>query len=68
MPYVWSLVLFGAGVLLLLVLVIRFFLALRRTRALQREVTSQVANRSGLLRARVAGLRVALAERRNDAT
>ncbi|GAA3356941.1 MULTISPECIES: bacteriophage holin [Saccharopolyspora] len=68
MPYVWSLVLFVVGVLLLLALLIRFFVLLRRVRAVQREVTADVSNRSGLLKARVAGLQVALAERRKGAT
>ncbi|MEU6131429.1 bacteriophage holin [Saccharopolyspora sp. NPDC047091] len=68
MPYVWSLVLFVVGVLLLLALLIRFFVLLRRVRAVQREVTEDVANRSGLLKARVAGLQVVLAERRKGAT
>lgn len=56
-----------AGVLLLLVLLIRFFTLLRRVKAVQREVTNDVSNRSGLLKARIAGLQVALAERRNGA-
>lgn len=60
--------LFVVGVLLLLALLIRFFVLLRRVRAVQREVTADVSNRSGLLKARVAGLHVALAERRKGAT
>ncbi len=60
--------LFVVGVLLLLALLIRFFVLLRRVRAVQREVTADVSNRSGLLKARVAGLQVALAERRKGAT
>ncbi|MCX2732795.1 bacteriophage holin [Saccharopolyspora sp. NFXS83] len=67
MPYVWSLVLFVAGVLLLLVLLVRFFTLLRRVKKVQREVANDVSNRSGLLKARIAGLQVALAERRNGA-
>lgn len=67
MPYVWSLVLLGAGVLLLLVLLIRFFTLLRRVKKVQRDVVNDVSNRSGLLKARIAGLQVALAERRNGA-
>lgn len=67
MPYVWSLVLFVAGVLLLLVFLIRFFTLLRRVKKVQREVVGDVSNRSGLLKARIAGLQVALAERRNGA-
>lgn len=56
-----------AGVLLLLVLLIRFFTLLRRVKKVQREVADDVSNRSGLLKARIAGLQVALAERRNGA-
>lgn len=67
MPYVWSLVLFVAGVLLLLVFLIRFFTLLRRVKKVQREVVGDISNRSGLLKARIAGLQVALAERRNGA-
>ncbi|GAA2807071.1 bacteriophage holin [Saccharopolyspora taberi] len=65
MPYVLSLVLLGLGLLLLLFLVIRMFAALRRFRAMQRRVVEDLDDRSGLLKARMAGVRVALAERRH---
>ncbi|WP_243788798.1 bacteriophage holin [Saccharopolyspora gloriosae] len=67
MPYVWSLVLFVVGVLLLLAVLIRLFTLLRRVKKVQRAVAADVSNRSGLLKARIAGLQVALAERRNGA-
>ena len=59
-----SLVLLGLGLLLLLLLAIRMFGALRRLRAMQRRAVSDLDDRRGLLKARVAGVRVALAERR----
>lgn len=64
MPYVLSLVLLGVGLLLLLVLLIRTIRVLGRVRALQKRVASDVGDRTGLLKARSAGLRVALSERR----
>ena len=67
MPYIWSLVLLVLGVVLLLAFLIRLFGALRRTRAVQRRVVSDMADRTGMLKARAAGLRVAVSERRNGA-
>ena len=55
------------GVVLLLAFLIRLFGALRRTRAVQLRVVSDMADRTGMLKARVAGLRVAVSERRNGA-
>ncbi|MBK0866992.1 MAG: bacteriophage holin [Saccharopolyspora sp.] len=67
MPYIWSLVLLVLGVVLLLAFLIRLFGALRRARAVQRRVVSDLADRTGMLKARAAGLRVAVSERRNGA-
>lgn len=55
------------GVVLLLAFLIRLFGALRRARAVQRRVVSDLADRTGMLKARAAGLRVAVSERRNGA-
>lgn len=67
MPYIWSLVLLVLGVVLLLAFLIRLFGALRRARAVQRRVVSDLEDRTGMLKARAAGLRVAVSERRNGA-
>ena len=66
MPYVWTLVLLAAGVILLAWLLVRSFLSIRRFRAVQRQVAREIADRSGLVNARVAGLKVAFAQRRRS--
>lgn len=66
MPYIWSLVLLVLGVVLLLGFLIRLFGALRRARAVQRRVVSDMSDQAGMLKARAAGLRVAVSERRNE--
>ena len=63
-PYVLSLVLLGAALVLLGVLLVRAYAVLRRFKSVQREVAADIADRSGLVKARLAGLRVAFAERR----
>lgn len=67
MPYVSSLVLLGLGVLLLALLLIKMYRALRRFRAVQKQVTADINDRSGLVKARMAGVRVAVGERRRRA-
>ncbi|GAA4618086.1 bacteriophage holin [Saccharopolyspora hordei] len=64
MPYVWSLVLLGAGLVLLVVLLVRLLREVKRFQSVQRQVAHDLADRSGLVKARAAGLGVALAERR----
>lgn len=64
MPYVLSLGLLVLGLLLLLGVALTVYRALRRFEAGRMRVRSDVGERSGLLKARVAGLRVALDERR----
>ncbi|MEV5536177.1 bacteriophage holin [Saccharopolyspora shandongensis] len=65
MPYVWSLVLLAVGLVLLALLLVRLFRELRRFKAVQRQVLHDLDDRSGLVKARVAGLKVAFAQRRN---
>ncbi|MEV0083540.1 bacteriophage holin [Saccharopolyspora sp. NPDC003752] len=65
MPYVWSLVLLVVGLVLLALLLVRLFRELRRFKAVQRQVFHDIDDRSGLVKARVAGLKVAFAQRRN---
>ncbi|GAA4846008.1 bacteriophage holin [Saccharopolyspora rosea] len=64
MPYVLSLVLAALGLVVLLVVAVRVLRELRRLRSVQREVATDITDRAGLLKARVAGLKVAFAERR----
>ncbi|PKW18892.1 bacteriophage holin [Saccharopolyspora spinosa] len=64
MPYTWSLVLLAVGLVLLAWLLIRLFRELRRFKAVQRQVFHDFGDRSGLVKARVAGLKVAFAQRR----
>ncbi|MDR7303464.1 bacteriophage holin [Haloactinomyces albus] len=64
MSYVLSLGLSAVGLLLLLGVLMVTYRALRRFRVVQEHVRNDVDERSGLLRARAAGLRVAFAERR----
>lgn len=65
MPYVWSLVLLVLGLILLAALLLRMSRELRRFKSVQRRVAHDLDDRSGLVKARVAGLKVAFAERRN---
>lgn len=64
MPYVTSLVLLGAGLLLLILLLLNAYRVLGRFRAAQKEVVDDLNDRSGMVKARVAGIRVAIDERR----
>lgn len=66
-PYVWSLVLLVLGVVLLLAFLIKSLRVLRRTLSVQRSALTDVKERTGLLKARIAGLRVAVTERKNGA-
>ncbi|MBE9373544.1 bacteriophage holin [Saccharopolyspora sp. HNM0983] len=66
MPYAYvpSLVLLTAALVLLALLLVRVYREVRRFQGVQQRVVRDVGDRSGLLKARVAGLRVAFAERR----
>lgn len=64
MPYVTSLVLLGVGLLLLLLLLLNVYRVLGRFRAAQKEVAGDLDDRGGMVKARVAGIRVAIDERR----
>lgn len=64
MPYVTSLVLLGVGLLLLVLLALNAYRVLGRFRAAQKQVFGDLRDRSGLLKARAAGIRVAIDERR----
>lgn len=55
------------GVALLIGFAVKLLGVLRRTRTVQRRALSDVRDRTGLLKARIAGLRVAVAERKNGA-
>ncbi|MGH3435003.1 MAG: bacteriophage holin [Sciscionella sp.] len=63
MPYLPSIVIAAAGLLLLLVLVVRLVVVLRRFTAVRSLVTAHVAGNVGLVKARSAAVRVAIAER-----
>ncbi|MFC7342716.1 bacteriophage holin [Saccharopolyspora griseoalba] len=62
----WTLVLLAVGLILLVWLLVRSFLDIRRFRAVQRQVAREIGDRSGLVKARVAGLKVAFAQRRRS--
>ncbi|MFF0145842.1 hypothetical protein ATK36_1028 [Amycolatopsis sulphurea] len=64
MPYLPTFVLLAAGLLLLVLLLVRTFRLLRRLRHTVSMVTTDTQDQTGLLRARSAALRVAVAERR----
>lgn len=66
MPYAYvpTLVLLAVAVLLLVLLLVRAYREVRRFQGAQRRAARHFGERAGLLKARVAGLRVALAERR----
>lgn len=66
MPYVWTLVLLAVGLILLVWLLVRVFLDIRRFLAAQRQVARAIGDRSGLVKARIAGLKVAFAQRRRS--
>ena len=66
MPYAYvpTLVLLAVAVLLLVALLVRAYRELRRFQGAQRRAARHITERTGLLQARLAGLRVALAQRR----
>ena len=64
MPYVLSIVLVAVGLLILAALLFRTYRAVRRFRSVQRDVAADVGDHTGLIKARFAGIRVGLAERR----
>jgi hypothetical protein len=63
-PFVWTLVLLAAGLVLLVFLLIRTLLEVRRFQRVQRSAAHDLADRSGMVKARVAGLKVAISQRR----
>jgi len=63
-PYLPVWILLAAGVLLLVLLLVRTSGVLRRFRRTVSMVSTHTQDRTGLLRARSAALRVAVAERR----
>lgn len=63
-PFVWTLVLLAVGLVLLVFLLVRTLMEVRRFRRVQRGATHDLADRSGMVKARVAGLKVALSQRR----
>lgn len=56
--------LLGAGLILLVLLLVRVLREISRFKSVQRQVAHDLADRSGLVKARTAGLKVAFAERR----
>ncbi|GAA3569791.1 hypothetical protein GCM10022222_62400 [Amycolatopsis ultiminotia] len=64
MPYLPTYVLLAVGLLLLVVLLVRTIGVLRRLRRTVSMVSAAAHDRTGLLRARSAALRVAVAQRR----
>ncbi|MEB3367159.1 bacteriophage holin [Saccharopolyspora mangrovi] len=64
MPFVWTLVLLAAGLVLLVFLLIRALLEVRRFQRVQRSAAHDLADRRGMVKARVAGLKVAISQRR----
>jgi hypothetical protein len=65
--YLPSIVLAAAGLLALILVLIRTFGVLRRFKRASSMVTASVSDRTGLLKARSAGLRVAIDRRRRPA-
>lgn len=63
-PFVWTLVLLAVGLVLLVFLLVRTLMEVRRFRRVQRGVAHDLADRSGMVKARAAGLKVALSQRR----
>ncbi|WP_199442020.1 bacteriophage holin [Umezawaea beigongshangensis] len=66
MPYTLALALAAIGLVALLVVAIRLNAALRRFSAASSVVGDRVGGDAGMIRARSAALRVALAQRRSD--
>lgn len=66
LPYLLSLALVAAGLLVLALVGVRVVGGLRRLRAVQVSAAATVRDRSGLLRARSAALRVAIKAPRGD--
>ncbi|GAB3293017.1 bacteriophage holin [Parasphingorhabdus pacifica] len=62
MPYVSSLVLLGIGLLLLVLLLIKTLRTLNLFRTVQKRAVVDFNDRSGMLKARMAGIRVAVDE------
>lgn len=62
-PYVLSLVLLVVALLLLAATALATYRRVRRLQGVQREVTADIRDRFGLVRARMAGLRIAIAQR-----
>jgi hypothetical protein len=62
---VWSIVLLALGLLLLVLFLIRMYRTVRRFRAVEKHVAADLKDRSGLVKARMAGIRVGIAERRH---
>ena len=56
----------GVGLVLLLALLLATFRSLRKVRTVQRRVVDDLTDRAGFLRARFAGLRIAVSKRRNS--
>lgn len=67
MSYLPSILLAAVGVLALVAVLIRTFRVLRRFRRTSSMVTTSITDRTGLLTARSAGLRVAIKQRRHPA-
>ncbi|HVV14787.1 bacteriophage holin [Amycolatopsis sp.] len=65
MSYLPSIVLAAAGLLILAALLFRLFRLLRRFRSTMSMVLTDYNDRAGLVRARAAGVRYALAQRRH---
>lgn len=63
-PFVWTLVLLAVGLVLLVFLLVRTLVEVRRFRRVQRGAAHDLADRSGMVKARAAGLKVALSQRR----
>lgn len=55
----------GVGLVLLLALLLATFRSLRKVRSVQRRVVDDLTDRAGFLRARFAGLQIAVSKRRN---
>lgn len=67
--FVWSFViLLSLGVVLAAVFLFGAYRALRSFRSAANQVTGDITDRTGLIKARLAGLRVAFAERRRGVT
>ena len=67
MSYLPSSLVAAAGLLILVALAVRVFGGLRRFRMTLSMVKTSTNDRAGLIRARAAGVRVALAQRRDPA-